>query len=92
MTECNQQTFGFQALGKRKVDTNLQGGNLSADGGVILLREVDQQTGMSDRLAKCFSDMREQRWVEHSVGELLRQRIFGMAMGVVSRTGYKNGL
>jgi hypothetical protein len=81
MTERIQQTFGFQALGKRKVEADLQGGNLSADGGVILLREVDHQSGMIDRLAGCFSDYRKQRMVEHSVPELLRQRIFAMAMG-----------
>jgi hypothetical protein len=81
MTECIQQNFGFQALGSLNVEANFKGGNLSADGGVVLLREVDSQCGMIDHLAACFTDFRSQRWVEHSVPELLRQRIFGMAMG-----------
>ena len=81
MTECIQENFGFQALGTRKVEADFKGGNLSADGGVVLLREVDSQCGLIDRLAGCFTDFRSQRWVEHSVPELLRQRIFGMAMG-----------
>ena len=81
MTECNQQTFAFQGLGKRKVVADFQGGNASADGGVLLLREMDSRTGMIDQLAACFTDRRRPELIEHSLTELLRQRIFGMAMG-----------
>lgn len=81
MTDCIQETFGFQALETRKVEADFQGGDLSADGGVLLLRELDGQVGLIDGLAGCFRDFRCQRWVEHSVPELLRQRIFGIAMG-----------
>ena len=81
MTECNQQTFAFQDLGKRKVVADFQGGNASADGGVLLLREMDSRTGMIDQLAACFTDRRRPELIEHSLTELLRQRIFGMAMG-----------
>jgi hypothetical protein len=81
MTECIQQSFGFQDLGRRKVEADFRGGNLSADGGVLLLREVDGKTGMIGQLASCFSDFRNPNLIEHSVPELLRQRVFGMAMG-----------
>lgn len=81
MTECIQQTFGFQDLGSRKVVADFQGGNVSADGGVLLLREVDLRSGMVDQLANCFNDHRNQALIEHTVPELLRQRILGMAMG-----------
>jgi len=81
MTECIQQTFGFQDLGSRKIVADFQGGNLSADGGVLLLREVDLRTGMVEQLAGCFSDYRNPSLIEHSVSDLLRQRVFAMAMG-----------
>lgn len=81
MTDCIQQTFAFQDLGGRKVEADFKGGNVSADGGVLLLREVDLRTGMVDRLAACFTDHRRPELVEHTVPELLRQRILGMAMG-----------
>ena len=81
MTECIQQSFGFQDLGRRKVEADFRGGNLSADGGVLLLREVDGKTGMIGQLASCFSDFRNPNLIEHSVPELLRQRVFAMAMG-----------
>lgn len=63
------------------MEADFKGGNLSADGGVLLLREIDQRTGMIDQLATCFTDYRDSRLIEHSVPELLRQRILGMAMG-----------
>ena len=81
MTECIQRNFEFQGLGTREVQADFKGGNLSGDGGVVLLREADSQSGLIDQLAACFADFRSQRWIEHSVPELLRQRIFGMAMG-----------
>ena len=81
MTECIQQTFGFQDLGSRKIVADFQGGNLSADGGVLLLREVDLRTGMVEQLAGCFSDYRNPSLIEHSVSDLVRQRVFAMAMG-----------
>lgn len=81
MTDCNQRIFAFQDLDKRKVVANFQGGNVSADGGVLLLREIDARTGMIDQLAACFTDRRTQALVEHTLPELLRQRVFGMAMG-----------
>lgn len=81
MTDCIQQTFAFQDLGSRKVEADFKGGNVSADGGVLLLREVDLRTGMVEQLAHCFTDYRRQDLIEHTVPELLRQRILGMAMG-----------
>jgi hypothetical protein len=44
MTDCIQQTFAFQDLGGRKVEADFKGGNVSADGGIILVREVDLRT------------------------------------------------
>lgn len=81
MTDCIQQTFSFQDLGGRKVEADFKGGNVSADGGILLLREVDLRTGLIAQLADCFTDHRCQALIEHTVAELLRQRILGMAMG-----------
>ncbi|MEM7390709.1 MAG: IS1380 family transposase [Verrucomicrobiota bacterium] len=81
VTECTQQTFEFQGLGKRKVTADFSGGYLSSDGGGLLLRETELKLGLIDRLAGCFTDGRDQRYVEHSLPELLRQRIFGLSLG-----------
>lgn len=81
MTECCQQTFGFQALGSRRVEADFSGGHLSSDGGVLLLRETDRRLGLCDKLARCFSDTRDGRFVEHALPVMIRQRLPGLAPG-----------
>lgn len=57
------------------------GGHITSDGGVVLLREVEGRRQIIKRLAQCFVDYRDERYCEHSVEELLRQRIYGIALG-----------
>jgi hypothetical protein len=71
----------FQDLGSRKVVADFSGGTLSSDGGVLLLRQVDLSLGVTRRLAGCFGDQRNAIFVEHSVPELLAQRIYAEALG-----------
>ena len=71
----------FQDLGPRKLVADFSGGQLSSDGGTLLLRQVDAGLGISRKLASCFTDLRKDNRVEHSVEELLRQRLFALAMG-----------
>ena len=71
----------FQGIGRRKVEAAFDGGHLSSEGGSLLLREVDSQLEMVGRLTACFTDHRNEDAVEHQVDELLRQRIFGLALG-----------
>jgi hypothetical protein len=80
-TECNQSSFEFHALNQRKVIAKFDGGNITSDAGVLLLREVEKHTGLVAGLAQCFTDYRDARWVEHTVEELLGQRLFGMCLG-----------
>lgn len=54
---------------------------MSSDGGALLLRTVDRGLGISRALSRCFSDRRDQRFVEFSVQELLAQRLYGLALG-----------
>ena len=80
-TECNQSSFEFHGLNQRKVIARFDGGNITSDAGILLLREVEKRTGLIGGLAECFRDYRDARWVEHSVEELLGQRLFGMCLG-----------
>lgn len=63
------------------MEADFTGGYLSSDGGGLLLREMDRSQRLCDQLAGCFSDLREQRFVEHDLPVMLRQRIFGLALG-----------
>jgi len=71
----------FQGLGCRKVQAAFDGGHVSSDGGVLLLREVDSRFNLCARFARCFTDYRDQRFVEHSIESLARQRTLGLCLG-----------
>jgi DDE family transposase len=81
MTECNQSNFSFAAWGKREIVARFDGGTISSDGGALLLRQTDQRLNLLPRLAECFLDGRNQEQIEHSILEMLSQRIYGLALG-----------
>jgi hypothetical protein len=81
MTECNQSSFGFEACGKKEIVARFDGGTISSDGGAFLLRQTDQRLNLLQRLAECFLDGRNQNQVEHTIQEMLAQRIYGLALG-----------
>ncbi len=80
---CNntQFSFEFKGLKKRRVVSDFEGGSITSDGGGLLLREVDHRLKICRRIADCFRDYREAYRTEHSVLELIRQRIYGIALG-----------
>jgi len=80
-TECTQVKDVFQALGKREIVADFNGGSITSDGGVLLLRELENRTAILSRFAKCFTDYRDPRRVEHDVLSLVSQRVFGLALG-----------
>ena len=80
-TECIQSSFGFHALYQREVVARFEGGDITTDAGGLLLREVEQKAGIVRRLAACFSDHRDSQRIEHSVEELIAQRVYGLALG-----------
>jgi len=81
MTECSQEVFRFAPRFSRRVEASFTAGRVSTDGGALLLREAGRRIGLVDRLAACFTDKRKQDRVEHGLGEMLAQRIFGLALG-----------
>jgi hypothetical protein len=80
-TECTQLEFEFQGLGKRRVVGKFDGGRISTDGGGLLLREIEKRTGILGRFAGCFTDNRDERRIEHTIEELVSQRVYGIALG-----------
>lgn len=80
-THCKSDRIELQGPGRRILTADFEGGHLTTDGGVVALQQVDQKLQIMRRLADCFVDEREPGRVEHSVEELLRQRVFGLALG-----------
>ena len=81
MTECKQNVFSFTAHFSRRVEAGFTAGQVSSDGGALLLREVERRINLLGRLAGCFRDGRNQSLVEHKLPEMLSQRVYGLALG-----------
>ena len=58
MTECNQETFAFETHFSRRVEAGFTGGQITSDGGALLLRAAERKINLFARLASCFTDRR----------------------------------
>jgi hypothetical protein len=72
-TEWTKNYSSLQALGRREIITDFNGGTITSEGGVLLLREVEQRTTILQRFSQCFADYRDQSRIEHSVLTLVSQ-------------------
>ena len=79
--QCTKTKLMFQGLDCRDVVGRFDGGEITSDAGGILLREVEQRTRILGRLSKCFTDHRDPDRIEHSVEELIKQRVYGLCLG-----------
>src|SRR2546421_4164230 len=68
-------------VGATAVDLDFDGGRLSSDAGVVLLKDIDDQLGLTRHLAAMLSDPRDARRVNFTLHDLLKQRVFQMAAG-----------
>lgn len=80
-TDCIPQQLELQGLNRRTVVGCFDGGTLTSDGGVVLLGEVERRRGILQQFAACFRDGRHPDLIEHSVEELVRQRVLALALG-----------
>jgi hypothetical protein len=80
-TECNQFVFGFHPLKHREIRAQFDGGAITTEGGGLLLREVEKRIGIVRQFAACFRDYRNPDLIEHTVEELVAQRVYGLALG-----------
>src|SRR5689334_12874070 len=80
-TECSAELFEFEPVEGRSVVAAFDGGAVTSDAGVLLLAKADRKLGLTGRLAACFRDDRSADQVEHRLEAMLRQRVFGIALG-----------
>ena len=81
MTNCTPTRFEIQGPGRRILTGNFGGGQLTSDAGALLLKKLDEKQGLMQHLASCFVDARCPQRIEHSLEQLLRQRVFAIALG-----------
>ena len=81
MTECTQETFDFPPCKRRRVQASFDGGAVTSDGGVMLLRQADRVMGLTEAVGRALVDPRRRASCEHDLLSLVRQRIYGLALG-----------
>ncbi|MCO5067317.1 MAG: IS1380 family transposase [Kiritimatiellae bacterium] len=81
MTICTSDQLVFPSFSRRKVQVDFEGGDVSSDGGVLLLRQMDRRLKLTQTLADQLPDAREASACDHAMVDLLRQRIYGIALG-----------
>ena len=81
MTQDAKIVLPFARLGGQNFQGDFDGGTLSSDGGVLLLRETEARLGIIGRFVQALDDPRDPRYINHSYEEMLRQRIFQIACG-----------
>ena len=81
VTECNQKSFAFHPLSRREVVARFDGGKITSDAGALLLRETERATGIVRQFAACFTDHRNPDLIEHTVEQLVAQRVYGLCLG-----------
>lgn len=82
MAECTQSNFEFASHFSRHQLARFEGGTLTTDGGGLLLRETDRRLNLWPRQAECFLDARNPLFAEHSVQELVLQRVYGLTLAM----------
>jgi hypothetical protein len=81
MKEYTNQLMLFKEIFGKKVQVDFNGGQISSDAGVILLRELENKIGLIKRMASVIPDWRHLGYVKHSITQLLTQRVFQIACG-----------
>ena len=81
MPKCTADLMEFGRLRRRIIEANFQGGAISSDGGVLLLRQMDRRMGLSDSVAAALNDPRSPERIRHELRDLVAQRLYGLCCG-----------
>lgn len=81
MSNCNTEKLRFSPLNRRQIEVELSELELSSNGGVMLLRELDKHLGLVKAINRALKDPRDPRYIQHEQLDLLRQRIYGLCLG-----------
>ena len=80
-TQCKPEALLFQTQSRRELVAHFDGGNICSDAGGLLLQQTERISGIIKKFAVCFTDHRDGDLIEHTVEELVAQRIYALALG-----------
>ena len=81
MTDCFPSLIYLPVFKGRKVEVNFEGGDVTSDGGIVLLQQIDQKLGLTEKISCRFFDKRDPSKVKHDQLSMIRQRVYGLALG-----------
>jgi hypothetical protein len=81
VTECYQSSLQFPSVKRRKVEADFSGGDITSNGGIPLLAQIDRTMGLTRSVARALQDTRRRASCGHSLEELLKQRIYALGLG-----------
>ena len=81
MPKCTDEKLDFGRMGRRVIEADFSGGDLSSEGGALLLRRMDARLGLSAAAARALGDDRQRGKVRHDVASMVAQRIYGLCLG-----------
>ena len=81
MTDCTRQQYLFQSHSRLALVAKFSAGEMSSDGGLLLIREFERRFGILERFSGCFFDHRNPEAIDFTVKELVSQRVFGSTIG-----------
>jgi hypothetical protein len=81
MTKCIKEKVTLPSCQGRIVEAEFVKEEVTSDGGVLLLREIDRKINLTSDLEKIIPDAREPAKIKHSLISMLKQRIYGIALG-----------
>ncbi len=85
MTNCIPELVRFPRCKGREVEARFSGGAITSNGGAVLLREADRMLGLTEQAARVLADPRRKASCRHTTLSMLRQRVFGLALGEAVR-------
>ena len=72
-TECTLESFHFGHLEGRQIVLDFNGGRLSSDGELLLIKQLDEHSSTTQALAQCFSDQRDSNGLKYPVSDLVKR-------------------
>lgn len=79
--EIENSILDLFPISNKKVELSFTGERISSDGGLLLLRELESQLGLLKDISSCVTDTRDARYIDHTLKEMLTQRVFQIAAG-----------
>jgi len=89
MPKCTKDKIDFGRFGRRMIEADFSGGDLSSDGGLLLLRQIDRHLGLSRAAAAAIPDPRDPARIRHGLSDMLAQRLYGLCCGYEDLNDHK---